>query len=200
MIYEENNIYSKIKYLSYFVVRSLLISIICFFSLLLIVGFVYFGDLIINVKSGNYKNPIFGGYIIVSQSMIPTININDAIVVKRSNNNNYKVGDIISFFSTEYEKSGVVITHRVVDKVNGINEKLLYITKGDNNSVVDKQGVYSDDIYGRVMFIIPKLGYIRNFFSNTINLICCIIMPSLFIIIVDFIRIGILFKKKREVV
>lgn len=193
MIVEENSFLSKLKYMSFFITRAILIAVICFFSLLFILLFIYFGDLLLNVKSGNYKNPIFNGYVIVSQSMVPTININDAIVIKR--NKNYNIGDIISFFSTEYEREGMVVTHRIVDKDSDYNKQLLYTTKGDNNTIPDSQGVYSDSIYGKVMFIIPKLGYLQNFLSKPLNLICCIIFPAIMILVCDFVKIGLLFNK-----
>lgn len=198
MIIEENSLLSKLKYISFFITRAFLIAIICFFSLLFILVFIYFGDLLLNVKSGNYKNPIFNGYVIVSQSMVPTININDAIVIKR--NKNYNVGDIISFFSTEYESDGMIVTHRIVEKVKGLDEQSTYTTKGDNNTIADKQSVYSDSIYGKVMFIIPKLGYLQTFLSNPLNLICCIIVPAILILLCDFVRIGLLFNKNTKIV
>ncbi len=101
-----NQFLYKIQYLSYFVARAFLLAIFGLLILLALFFTIYFADLFINVKSGNYKNPIFGGYVIVSPSMVPTININDAIVIKRSSNNQYNVGDIISFYSTEYDASG----------------------------------------------------------------------------------------------
>ena len=85
----------KVQYLSYFVFRAFLIAIFCLLVLLGIFFAVYFGDLFLNVKTGNYSSPIFNGYVIVSQSMVPTININDAIVVKRETNDKYNIGDII---------------------------------------------------------------------------------------------------------
>ena len=76
MVLVNNNLFEKVKYIFLFVLRAFLISMICFCVFLGLVFLLYFGDLIYNVKSGNYKNPLLNGYIIVSQSMIPTIKIN----------------------------------------------------------------------------------------------------------------------------
>ena len=152
------------------------------------------------VKTGNYKFPIFGSYVIVSPSMIPTIKVNDAIIVKRDNNDKYIVGDIISFYSTEYDSRGMVITHRIINKDKKSNNTSLYTTKGDNNSIADKNSVNTDNVYGKVLFILPKIGFIKNFLSKPINIILCILIPSSFIIVVDLGHISILFKKNTKVV
>ena len=191
---------SKFGYLSKFVTRAFFISIFCFVLLIFGVILTYYVDLYLNVKSGHYKNPLFNGYIIVSQSMVPTININDAIVVKRENKDDYTIGDIISFYSTEYNPSGMIITHRIINKKNNGHLQSLYTTKGDNNSVADKKSVITDNIYGKVMFIIPKLGFIKNYISKPINVILLILIPSFIIIVVDFIRIRLMFKKNVKIV
>lgn len=198
MIIEQDSLFSKFKYLSYFIARAFIIAIISLLCLFGVFLLVYFGDLFINVKSGNKNSPLFNGYVIVSPSMVPTININDAIVVKREKDDQYSIGDIISFFSTEYSANGMVITHRIIEKNNRSSIRSLYTTKGDNNNIPDKQGVYTDDIYGKVLFVIPKLGYVQSFLVKPINLICFIILPVLIVIVYDFMRVGILFKKNKD--
>lgn len=189
------SLFSRYKYLLYLVVRALLIAIICIVFVFFLLFFLYFGDLLLNVKSGNYNSPLFNGYIIVSPSMVPTINVNDAIFVKRQSNDRYNIGDIISFFSTEYDLKGMVITHRIISKSKKSTMLSEYRTKGDNNSVPDRESVFTDSIYGKVLFVVPKLGYIQQFLSKPINFICCIILPALIIIIIDFVRVGLLFGK-----
>ena len=83
----------KVKYFCFFILRALLISVLLFLFGFLLLGIVYFGDYFINVKSGNYKNPMFSAFIIVSNSMYPTLKINDGIFVHREDN--LKLGDII---------------------------------------------------------------------------------------------------------
>lgn len=196
---ESKSLLSKARYLVYFITRAFLISVVCMLLILGVVFTAYFGDMFLNVRSGNYKNPLFNGYIIISQSMVPTIKINDAIIVKREADQRYTIGDIISFFSTEYDRNGIVVTHRIIDKTFVRDKKSLYSTKGDNNSVADKDMIPTDSIYGKVLFIIPKLGYVQKFLSSPINFICCIIIPALVIIVLDFIRVGVIFNKNRDV-
>ena len=85
----------QVKYLVYFVTRSFLITILCFMSLICLASVVYFGDMFASTSKGIYKNPLFGAYVIVSPSMVPTIKIDDAIVIKRVDNDKYKVGDML---------------------------------------------------------------------------------------------------------
>ena len=103
MINNASSFLYKFQYLSYFVVRAFLLAVLGLLVLLAVILAIYYGDLFINVKTGNYKTPIFNGYVIVSKSMVPTININDAIVVKRESDDKYNIGDIISFYSNEYD-------------------------------------------------------------------------------------------------
>lgn len=197
---ENKQFYSKIGYLTKFVTRAFFISVLCMVLFAFGIILVYYADLYLNVKSGHYKSPIFNGYVIVSPSMIPTININDAIVVKRNNKDEYTIGDIISFYSTEYNPAGMVITHRIVNKTTKDHFSSSYTTKGDNNSVADKDSVITDNIYGKVMLIIPKLGFVKNFVSKPLNVILLILIPSLLIIVADFIRIGFIFRKNVKIV
>lgn len=187
MVINENSFLYKFKYLSYFVTRAFLFAIISLIIIFALLCAVYFGDLFINVKKGNYNSPLFNGYVIVSQSMVPTININDAIIVKRDNDN-YNIGDIISFFSTEYDKNGIVVTHRVIDKINNSNGSI-YTTKGDNNPVPDYNKVNTSDVFGKVLFVIPKLGYYQEFLSKPSNFILCLLVPITVVVIYDIYRI-----------
>ena len=185
----KNSLLYKIQYYSYFVTRAFLLAIFGLLFIIAILVVIYLGDLFINVRSGNYKSPLFGGYVIVSPSMVPTININDAIVIKRLKNDQYSIGDIISFFSTEYDKEGMIITHRVVKKDANIDNSSEYVTKGDNNPIPDKKSVNTSNIYGKVFLIIPKLGYVQSFLSKPINFALCILIPAGFVILYDIIRI-----------
>lgn len=164
---------SSIAYLSHFVVKAFLVSIIGLMALLALVFVIYFIDLVFNEESSN--KPLFNGYIIVSQSMVPTINVNDGIVVKRMDNDKYKVGDIVSYVTNDSRFKGSVVTHRIVSKENDTINSSVYTTKGDNNRSVDANSVYTSMINGKVLFIIPKIGYFYKFLSNPINFILCML-------------------------
>lgn len=186
---DEEKITYKTKYLLRFIARSFLIAVFCFLGLIAILVTVYFADLIFNASKGNYKAPLFNAYVIVSPSMVPTIKINDAIVIKREDDNKYTVGDIITFLSSDVNYSGLTVTHRVVDKKRVSESKYLYTTKGDNNAVNDPAQVGTDSIYGKVLFKIPKIGYIQTFLSKPSNFFLCILGPAFLVIVYDLVRI-----------
>ena len=173
----------KMKYINTFVFRAFLISVFLVFIIFVLFMFIYFGDLLFNVKQGKYKNPIYSAYIIVSGSMVPTINIQDGIFVRR--NNNLDIGDIITFSSVDKKSYGLKITHRIVGKERLSNGIVYYKTKGDHNRFVDTSLVSLDKIYGKVMVKFPKLGYIYNFIKTPLGLVICLIIPIILIVFIN---------------
>lgn len=120
------------------------------------------------------KNPsIFGirFFNIVSGSMTPNIEINDVILVKKCDIRDLKKDDIITF-----TKDKKTISHRIVKIIENENSRM-FITKGDNNDVLDDGLIKENQIIGKVVFTIPKIGelimYIqdKNGFINIISLI-----------------------------
>ena len=80
------------------------------------------------------------------------INRGDAVIVLDTKE--IKLYDII-----EYKLDKIRVVHRVVSIEKYNNGEILYITKGDNNNVVDKEKVTEDQIVGKVLFKIPYIGY-----------------------------------------
>ena len=195
----KNNVFlSNTGYLSGIVVKAFLIAILCVVGITGVLFTCYYVDLFVNVKNGKEVNPLFGAYVIVSPSMVPTIKVNDAIVVKRLDNDKYNVGDIITFNSSDYKYSGLTVTHRIVEKETYGSNNSIYTTKGDNNPVVDSASVQTNAIYGKVLFRIPKLGYFQSFLSKPSNFFICILIPTLIVLIFDGYRICLSFMKRSE--
>lgn len=126
----------------------------------------------------------FKTYEIVSRSMEDTINKNDIIVVKKVDKNEINENDIISF-----DNGNEIITHRIVE-IENINGQTLYTTKGDNNRFADDEKISFEQIEGKYVFKLSKLGYLMNFLKNRYFLII------LFIILI-FCFIHIINVKKR---
>lgn len=72
------------------------------------------------------------------------------------NDAGYKVGDIVVY---NIPSSGVPIIHRIVK----INSDGTYQTKGDHNSGQNpyEKSVQKSQIRGKVIFLVPYLGYLR---------------------------------------
>ena len=92
--------------------------------------------------------------------MQPTLNIDDVILVKKCDIRELNKNDIITF--TKDEK---IISHRIVKIIEKEKDRN-FVTKGDNNEAEDVGFVYDDQIYGKVIFNIPKLGKLLNFIQN----------------------------------
>ena len=139
----------------------------------------------INVKNGKETNPLFSAYVIVSPSMVPTIDVNDAIVIKRIDNDKYNVGDIITFNSADYKYKGLTVTHRIVGEQNISTGDLVYRTKGDNNRIEDAALVAQSSIYGRVILKLPKIGYVSRFIKTPLGFLIFVVSPIVVVFLLN---------------
>lgn len=173
----------KIKNNIRIISRAFIISVIILLLILITYLVIYFGDQFLGIKTGKNRMPMFGAYVIVSPSMVPTINVNDGIVVQRVNEEvNLKVGDVITFESNDISYDGLTVTHRIVGKQLVQTGEYVYRTKGDNNVKEDSSLVKFPDIYGKVIMKIPMIGYIYNFLTTPVGFIVSIIIPVAIII------------------
>lgn len=122
---------------------------------------------------------VFGySYLVVaSGSMEETIQIGDIVVIQESNE--YKIGDIITFFPLD---QSVTTTHRIV-KIEG--DKIY--TKGDANPTEDLNPISQEQIVGKVVKIVPKVGLIIEWFKTSEGLTfsilsICLIVAFVFIL------------------
>ncbi|MEM2923149.1 MAG: signal peptidase I [Candidatus Nitrosocaldus sp.] len=110
-------------------------------------------------------------YVVSSESMVPTLQVYDVIVVRNGSTfDEVKRGDIIVFNSPSTHDR--VIVHRVV-KVEHSSEKVI-TTKGDNNPIsipgIDYP-ITKKEYIGKVVFVIPKLGLVSKVLSPPVNYI-----------------------------
>jgi signal peptidase I len=106
------------------------------------------------------KTPVVA---VFSNSMVPTFYRGDMIIVY--GDKNIKVGDTVVFDSPEKKYP---IIHRIYEmRDDGI------VTKGDNNPTTDegRWGVIPlDNIYGKAIFKIPTLGWVKILFVDLTGL------------------------------
>ena len=97
------------------------------------------------------------------------IEVGDMPVVAKSDE--YKIGDVVVYLIPQ---SRYPIIHRIVAK----NEDGTFLTKGDNNPSLDvdcnalgckPRRVSVEQIEGRVIFIIPKLGYFKVLLTKVLE-------------------------------
>lgn len=175
------------KIFLYFLVLVLVIIMILFA--------LYFIDIHKNMKNGVTKRPLFGAYIIISPSMVPTIKVEDAILIQRKEANELKVGDIITFLSNDPRYSGLTITHRIVGIEKSKKGDLYFRTKGDNNNAEDATLVSYKNICGKVIFKIPKIGYLQQLLTNVYGWVFIIIIPCVGLVIYDIVKLSRSIKK-----
>ena len=117
-----------------------------------IIGLYYMAQ--VKILNKDYAN-IFGYtfFEVATGSMANTINIGDIVVVKV--NEAFKENDIIV-----YKEENSFITHRVI-KIDGQD----LITRGDANNSEDKP-IKSDQILGKVIYVVPKIGIWRRVLAS----------------------------------
>ena len=73
-------------------------------------------------------------------------------------------GDIIQF-----RKEKVTVMHRVVD-IQETEDLRFFITKGDANDEPDKDPVIPENVVGKLVLTIPKIGWasivVKSFFTG----------------------------------
>lgn len=186
--FDNMSLKDKFLYFFNFFCKSLFYSVCGVIILALLLFVIYYADLVLNVKSGNDTVPLFGSYVIVSESMVPTININDVVIVKRSDKSDIDVGDIITFSSVDKRIEGLTITHRIVGKQNDDKGNIMFRTRGDNNNFDDPSYVQIGSVYGKVVFKVPKLGYIQNIISTPLGSLFSFIIAFTLIIAALFLK------------
>ena len=168
------------------------LSYALFIWLLLVGGMLlmYVADIKIRAAKGDYSAPVFNAYVVLSGSMLPHIQIKDIVVTKKVPAEELEVGDIITFIAPDSRYGGISITHRILDK--RYDESLgsyTYRTKGDANNVADSALVPNNNILGKVILKIPKLGYLQDLLSSKGGLIFVVLIPCLVILSYDIMKI-----------
>ncbi|NJD98567.1 signal peptidase I [Thermococcus sp. LS1] len=95
--------------------------------------------------------------VILTDSMEPKIHPNDLVITYPSHD--VHVGDII-LYRIEIGNSTYRILHRVIEINTDENGQIYYITKGDNRERPDPWVVYPDQVIGKPLLVIPKIGVI----------------------------------------
>lgn len=163
------------------------------FALLLICAvflLYYFIAVKIYVAKGSGHEPKFSLYTIITPSMTPNINVYDVVVdVKVDKPEDIKINDVITFYSNIPGVRGGTITHRVIAINKDVNGNYKYLTKGDYNLVDDGVNVGFDKIVGKVALRIPQLGRVQFFMASKLGWLLVILIPALYIIIKDILKI-----------
>ncbi len=96
--------------------------------------------------------------------MRPTMDVGDVVIIAKVPADVIEPGDIIQF-----RKEKVTVMHRVVE-IQETEGSKFFITKGDANDEPDKDPVILENVVGKLVFKIPKIGWvaiiIKGFFTG----------------------------------
>jgi len=151
-----------------------------FFILLAIVAF--FSVSANTSLLGNYKS-----LVVQSGSMENTIMTGDIILIKALSQ--YNKNDVVTFKEADER----IVTHRII-KVQDDSDNTVFITKGDANRSIDNDTVKPEQILGKVMFVIPKIGFLVAFAKSPFGLVVLILIPATLLIVDRVIK---LFQKRK---
>ena len=114
---------------------------------------------------------------VLTDSMSPTFNHGDMIIIKKCDPNTLEVGDIVTFH-TIIQNEYALNTHRIIE-INGDVGMRTFITKGDNNEIADQRSIAGGDIVGKYTGRLPYVGYVMQFLSSSVGFLVVIVLPLL---------------------
>ena len=119
----------------------------------------------------------FTPMVVETDSMSPTFNAGDLILIRSCDPAELQEGDIITFHTiimNEYALN----THRIaaIEDMGGVRS---YTTKGDNNAIADTHIIADGDIVGKYVGRAPGLGKVMNVLSSSIGFLLIIVLPML---------------------
>lgn len=169
-------------------IKKTFLNIVNVLSVLLILGAIMILLTVVMTKSGEAPN-IFGYSVfrVLSGSMEPAIRTDSLVVVQRTEAENIREGDVISFYSRDPSLEGFVNTHRVVGVENS-NGEITFTTRGDANQIADRYPVTSKDLIGKVVFVSLFLGKFVRLLSNPLIFLPLIVIPLAVILLSNLIR------------
>ncbi len=157
-----------------------------FFIVLNIVFIIFFGfislinlTLIIKAYLNPKEIPDFFGYsplIVLSNSMSPTFNKNDLIIIGDTDISQLSPSDIIAYIIED-----TTITHRIIELDNSN-----FITKGDSNDNADNYQVSSSQIQGKYLGKISYIGGLILFIQSPVGLIVFFVIPIISYIFINY--------------
>lgn len=114
---------------------------------------------------------------VVSDSMAPTFNAGDLIIIRKCDPATLNQGDIVTFH-TIINNEFALNTHRIaeIQDQGGVRS---YVTKGDNNAIADVHMISDGDIVGKYVAKLPNFGKVVQFLSSSTGFLLVIVLPLL---------------------
>jgi len=106
---------------------------------------------------------LYNTFVVLTPSMEPGIPVGSVVVVVPAKPQTIQVGDVVT--TAEPVPPHLSVTHRVSSIEQG-DGGLLFRTKGDANSLPDPWALHSSDLAGKVVAVLPVVGYALLYSSN----------------------------------
>lgn len=155
--------------------KSLLLGETIFGLILILVIIVSVFPLIPPFKNYYHSRTVLTG------SMEPKIPKGSVVINQWADQKNFSIGDVITY-QHPADKKIIYITHRIV-KIDKTGLLWKFETKGDVNPAADFGLVTQAGIEGKVILMIPLIGYLIELFKTPVGFILLVALPLLIFII-----------------
>lgn len=119
--------------------------------------------------------------IVTSGSMEPAMSAGDVAMIRPLHAEPIQVGDLITFRT--WSASGMT-THRVI-AIKSIDGHAYFQTKGDANNSPDADLVPGEAVFGKVVWVEPKVGYLLVFGTTMWGKALMIILPLVLALVLE---------------
>lgn len=126
----------------------------------------------------------YSALTVMSGSMAPAIGTGDVIVVRQISPRQAKVGEVVTFRSSE--RGGALLTHRLrsARTSGGVAH---FVTQGDANNAVERWSIPSDGSMARVAYRVPGVGRVLGELRTRSVLL--LIVPAALLAAFELVRI-----------
>lgn len=173
-----------------FIINVISYAVFIWLILIGITLIIYIADTKIRAAKGDFTPPKYNAYVVLTGSMLPEISPKDVIITKKVDGEKLEVGNIITFIPSDSRISNIIVTHRILNKYyDSTTNKYTYQTKGDANNTPDFTLADDNNVIGKVIFKIPKVGYIQELLATRGGLIIVVLIPALIILSYDIMKL-----------
>ena len=116
-------------------------------------------------------------YVCMSDSMKATdFAAGDLLIVREVEPKNLQQGDIISYVSEDPSSAGKIITHKIRN-VRKAGAESVFVVYGTTTGKNDELPVTYEQVTGKYLFHIPRLGNFFLFLQTTLGFLLCVFLP-----------------------
>lgn len=158
---------------------------------------------VISVSTVGKENASFFGYKpnkVLSDSMNDTFQVGDLEISKIVDPDTLEIGDIITFKSIDPDHYGQIVTHKIRE-ITTYEGEPAFVTYGTATGVDDSYPVPFDNVVGKYVFRLPKMGYFFEFLTSPAGYVCVILIPFLLLIglqAVKFVKLVRQYKAEQQ--